>query len=189
MTKPKSTVQEDQVRKNRSERFQKLLNGIITQDNREMGEVYESCYQDLRLFSYSILRDWDEAHEAAAHCMEKMLANAASIDEPVKWAVVVVGNYCKTFLSREARRRDIRDNNYAYLQNDREEASILGEIFGEELQQCIEENLSGLDADMIGLFAMGYSAKEIAEQLNMTSKTVSNRLCLAKKALKEKLRP
>lgn len=167
--------------------FDKLVSALKAHDAAAINTLYHTCFSQIHRYATCLLRNPTDAEEAASHVIEKLLAHYESIEDAPRWIFTVTKNWCRTRFSREARRKEIREGSYA---NTLETVSLPGgyhKLVSEDLLSEIAKALNPAEQTLLQYRIDGMSNPEIAETLQLSIKTVSNRNSIIRKKLKAKL--
>ena len=153
---------------------------------------FKEQYSPLCRFAYPYLKDADEAEEVVQNCFVKLWKDREKlqIESSVKaYLFASVRNACLN----QIKHSEVKET-YKKYQAFQDEASLSldGELEGSELQDKINVTIENMPEQRKKVFRMsrfeGLKYKEIAEQLNISPKTVENHMGMAMKFMREELK-
>lgn len=153
---------------------------------------FKEQYSPLCRFAFPYLKDADEAEEVVQNCFVKLWKDREQlqIESSVKaYLYASVRNACLN----QIKHSEVKET-YKKHQEYQDEAtySLNGELEGSELQDKINIAIENMPEQRRKVFRMsrfeGLKYKEIAEQLNISPKTVENHMGMAMKFMREELK-
>ena len=118
--------------------------------------VFRELWPKVRALSLSLLRNADDAEDAAQQAMEKILTRAADYDPSrpaISWALAVAAWECRTLGRRRQRRREVGEEEVVDLPGANDD-SAENEFIQGELHRAAREALGQLsEADRAALVA------------------------------------
>ncbi|WP_166437271.1 RNA polymerase sigma-70 factor [Niastella caeni] len=168
-----------------------LHDGIINNDNRLTAVVeryFQSCFEGLYRYAFTLLKNNDDAKDAVQAVFVKLWEKRASIDEQQSmqsYLYTSVFHYCLNVKRHEKVRT-------AYIQNHQSIPHVFNDaLTSRENVALITEALESLPPQCKLIFLKSRFEKkkyaEIAEELNLSVKTVEAQIGKALKILREKL--
>lgn len=166
-----------------------ILLFILDEDQNTISAVYEKNYRRMLYVSSQMLgheRGEEALHDVFVRLMDKYEKNISELrDKPALFFVIVVRNHAVNLL---------RSERLEYMPLD-EETVFVGDFEDQVIENDSEEELVRLIRSLNPLmrevleykYILGYSNKEIAEELKTTQTVVSSRIDRAKNALRKKL--
>ncbi|MCP4969036.1 MAG: RNA polymerase sigma factor [Arcobacter sp.] len=158
----------------------KRTNNIIS-----LSELYERYSKDIFRYSFSILKNEDEAKDAVQDVFVKYAESESSFERNCSqktWLLVITRNYCYNKIKSKSFNNDRLDN-YAdgkFYENDYDSEITIKDAL---MQLSVEHN------ELIYLLEYeGYSYKEIAEITKQSLENVKIKIFRARKKLKEILK-
>lgn len=165
-------------------RLEKAWDIFVSGKKSAFGEVYETLHPRLTLFCLGIIKSMEDAENIASDSLMKLYENeeASSIRNAESWLYTVARNACNTKYTQSSRRSEILDSITDFF---RTSTRNLGEekIEEEELRSKMQSTLTKEELDIWDLHQAGFDNEEIAQKLEMNSKTVANRKSIARKKL------
>lgn len=156
-------------------------------------ELFDSCYEPLCRYAYSIVKDMDEAEDAVQKTFCKLWDQRESLkiqSSINSYLYRIVHNDCLNFIHQKIIHNE-HNMNYFSNQNDADE-SVSEHIEVSELQQAIDNALATLPPQCRRVFEMSrmdqLSYSEIAKELNISTNTVENHISKALKLLRIELK-
>ena len=172
--------------------FEGLNNLLSNIDLKEFEALFKGHYAELCVFANKFLDDLDAAEETVQSVFVKIWEgkNTLSIQSSIKsYLYSAVRNGCMN----QIKHIKIRDTYKTYNQRTIDEGNHLesNEVEVSELESKIQESIKNLPKSRRQIFILsryeGLKYKEIAEQLNISIKTVENQMGSALKQLREDL--
>lgn len=154
----------------------------------DWSRVYLECYGDLVRFLHRKVWDADQAHDLAQEAFMKSLR--ASPDNPRAWVFQVARNLA----ADEARTAGIRRRHLELIKSDAEDSTHpdpATEFEQRERSRRVRAALSELterDREALLLWDAGFDYEEIAEQTELSPRSVGTTLARARRRLVEAFR-
>jgi RNA polymerase sigma factor (sigma-70 family) len=160
---------------------QQLLWGqFLEGDNSALGELYEYLFEPLVFLSYYFVKSNDCARDIVSELFEQFMFTSVE-ERKRKWnSIEDVHSYLNKM---------IRNKSIDYLRQKQNRNRILNNISTPDLQLIdIFQNealnvLPEQEKELVGLHIQGYDNHELANQFNLSEKTVRNKLSLSRKKL------
>src|ERR1035437_3876179 len=156
-------------------------------------QLFDSIYESLCRYAYSIIRDMDEAEDVVQKTFCKLWdqREALNIQSSFNsYLYRMVHNECMNVVHQQISHKE-HNLNYITANNDTED-SVSEHVAVSELQQAINNALAGLPPQCRRVFEMSrteqLSYQEIAKQLNISTNTVENHISKALKLLRVELK-
>jgi len=156
-------------------------------------QIFDSMYEPLCRYAYSIIRDLDEAEDVVQRTFCKLWDQRESLNiqsSMNSYLYRMVHNDCMNAIHQQKSHQE-HNLNYLSTQNDLDD-SVSEHIAVSELQLAIELALAGLPPQCKRVFEMSrleqLSYSEIAKQLNISTNTVENHISKALKLLRIELK-
>jgi RNA polymerase sigma-70 factor, ECF subfamily len=153
--------------------------------------VFDSCYESLCAYAYSILRDAPEAEDTVQSIFMKLWEKrgALEIRQSVRsYLFRAVYNQCLNQIEHRA----VKSRYRAISQVETVDTSSDPEVFPEELDERIRLAVDNLPPQCKRIFVMsrydGLRYPEISSRLNISVNTIQNQICKALKLLREELK-
>ena len=168
--------------------FEKQWTEFLDGDNHALGEMYVAVFEPLVMRAIYYTRDLENARDIVSQLFTELLLVPKDIRrerwcqvlDPKSFLSVIVRNKCLDHLRVVSNRQRILNSmpqNQAFFSEDSSEKELFG-----KLNQCISE-LSDAERKLLELHLDGYRNHVIAEELNLSEKTVRNKLSLTRKLL------
>lgn len=153
---------------------------------------FKEHYSALCRFAFPFLKDADDAEEVVQNCFVKLWKDRErlKIESSVKaYMYTSVRNSCLNQLKHIDIKEAYKQHNEIQLQQN---SNLEGELEASELQDKITDAIEKMPEQRRKVFSMsrfeGLKYKEIAEQLNISPKTVENHMGAAMKFLRVELK-
>lgn len=159
----------------------KLWDRFVQGDDAALGSLYSELFEPLVFVSFYLVKDNDVARDIVGDLFVTLLAEDVK-NRKLKWLNV---NAVKTYLAAAVRNKSI-DYLRKYKPQERNSTRIEIEITLEE-NPFYAESLNLLNEDEKALFQLhldGFKNDEIAQNYQVTEKTVRNKLSLSRKKMK-----
>ena len=168
--------------------FQVLWTAKRNNQRQLFSRYYQPCHRKLTLYCMGMLKDIELAENAASDTLLKLYQQGSEIDldNPERWLFTVAKNKCLSLLSQKKRRREIEDQLKPTM-NKTAPAKGDQRLEVEDLKNKIRSILNTKEWAIWNLHQQGYDNKEMAQQLQMTEKTVANLKSIARNKLRKKL--
>ena len=147
-----------------------------------LGSLYTLYSNDVYRYSFSILKDGDDAKDAVHETFARYAENQGSFKgdcAPKTWLLIIARNYCFNILKS-------RNYNNEHIEDDKHYGAYTSSY---ETKISIDEALKQLPPDFTELFYLkeyeGYSYKEIAEITELTLENVKIKLYRARQILRK----
>lgn len=157
----------------------KLWDRFVQGDDVALGKLYSELFEPLVFVSFYLVKDNDVARDIVGDLFVTLLAEE---NRKSKWLNV---NAVKTYLAAAVRNKSI-DYLRKYKPQEKNTTRIDTEITLEE-NPFYAESLNLLNKDEKALFQLhldGFKNEEIAENYQVSEKTVRNKLSLSRKKMK-----
>lgn len=158
----------------------KLWNQFIQGDSRSLGELYEHLFEPLVFVSFYIVKNNDHARDIVGELFVQLLST--SIDErKKKWSSI---DDIHLYLNKI-----IHNKSIDHLRKTQNRLRIVNEIPSSNVQQMnpfqeeVLNELAEQEKVILTLHMDGYNNHEIAEQFNLSEKTIRNKLSIRRKTL------
>ena len=169
-------------------KFEKHWSDFIEGDNRALGELYVSMFEPLVFRAISYTGDPEIARDIVSQLFSELLSSPVNVRQkrwikvrdPFAFLLVIVRNKSLDYL-KVTRNRDRILKHFAHDQKEVIEDSTETELYV-KLAQCVAE-LSESERELLELHLNGYKNAAIAQELQMSEKTVRNKLSLTRKVL------
>ncbi len=156
-------------------------------------QLFDSCYEQLCRYAYSILRDMDEAEDVVQKTFCKLWdqRETLNIQSSVNsYLYRIVHNDCLNTIHQQTSHKE---HNLSYISSINSEVNSTGEhIESTDLQKAIDKALENLPPQCRKVFEMSrmeqLSYAEIARQLDISTNTVENHISKALKLLRVELK-
>lgn len=156
-------------------------------------ELFDSCFEPLCRYSYSILRDMDEAQDVVQKTFCKLWNQRESLNiqsSVSSYLYRIVHNESLNAIHQKTSHQ-VHNLNYVSSTNS-DENNTNEHIESSDLQKAIDKALGGLPPQCRRVFEMSrmeqLSYAEIAKQLNISTNTVENHISKALKLLRIELK-
>lgn len=159
----------------------KLWDRFVQGDDAALGKLYSELFEPLVFVSFYLVKDNDVARDIVGDLFVTLLAEEVK-NRKLKWLNV---NAVKTYLAAAVRNKSI-DYLRKYKPQETNTTRIDTEITLEE-NPFYAESLTLLNEDEKALFQLhldGFKNDEIAQNYQVTEKTVRNKLSLSRKKMK-----
>lgn len=167
--------------------FQKIRDG----DVKAFQSLFETCYAPLCHYAVHFLNDDDHAREVVQIVFVRLWEKRLSLDVTVslrRYLFRSVHNQCINLLQQEKARKI----STAKLPDTSAEEEEDQAVFSPDVMLKLEEAISSLPRKRREIFRLsrekGMKYREIADEMNISVKTVEAQMGLALKTLREKLR-
>ena len=169
-----------------------VLQQFCKGDNKALSLLYKAWLPELYLVAYRYVQSQQEAEDVVADCFEKLFAMSPLkrqqkfIEEEINLKallLVMVKNKCLDVLKTKTTRNRIREGIKKILPlvgYNTVNESLSGDNF-KALLTCLPEK----EQQILTLSMQGFSNADIAQQLELSEKTIANLLSLARKKVKE----
>lgn len=153
-------------------------------------QVFDSCYEGLCRYAFSILRDADEAEDVVQSMFVKLWERRQELD--IRHALKsylfrAVYNQCMNHLDHKS----VKSKYQSYSLRNETDVQ-LPEVFQHELDDKIKRAIDALPNQCRVIFIMSryeeMKYSEIADKLNLSVNTIQNQVCKALKILREELK-
>ncbi|MDW7695871.1 RNA polymerase sigma-70 factor [Flammeovirgaceae bacterium SG7u.111] len=173
-----------------------LLNKLVEgKDERARKELFVLFYQRLVAFAYTFIKSIETAKDIVSEVFTKIYTNPqklAGVKDLEPYLLRAVKNSSLNYLKSSACKNkvDIEDDDYfiSFLWEYRTPESTYG---FNELQSLVEQTVNGFPHRRKMIYHLivdrGMKYNEVAELLDISSKTVNNQLVTAVKTLREKV--
>ncbi len=161
----------------------------LPDDKQQFRQLYRQYFAQMHHIAYGILRSPALADEAVHEAFIKIIKNfhkisALSCQELAGWIVIIIRNTSLDILRKEKRSLAIADEGLFRRIDQQNAARINGQ---EDLLAEIKA-LSPRDKAILELhYFGGYTAREIAEALDVSTNSVEQRLSRTRKLLRKRL--
>jgi len=156
-------------------------------------QLFDSCYEPLCRYAYSILRDMDDAEDVVqkAFCKLWDQHETLNIQSSINsYLYRIVHNDSLNTIQEQTSHQELNLNYMSSMNSDVN--STIEYIESTELQKAIDNALAGLPPQCRRVFEMSrmeqLSYSEIARQLNISTNTVENHMSKALKLLRANLK-
>ena len=156
-------------------------------------ELFDSIYDPLCRYAYSILRDMDDSEDVVQKTFCKLWdqRDTLNIQSSIhSYLYRIVHNDCLNVVHQQISHKE-HNLNYFSSFNDSDD-SVSDHMAVSELQLAIDKGLAGLPPQCKRVFEMSrmeqMSYAEIAKQLNISTNTVENHISKALKLLRVELK-
>lgn len=153
--------------------------------------VFDSCYESLCGYAFTVLRDSAEAEDIVQSVFMKLWEKRDSLEirQSVRsYLFKAVYNQCLNHIEH----RGVKTRYQAYSQMDAVQASTDAEPFPDDLDQRIRTAVDHLPPQCRKIFVMsrydGLRYPEISSRLNLSVNTIQNQICKALRILREELK-
>ncbi len=171
-----------------------LMERLSQDDRRAFEYIFKTYYQDLCRFGVTYVKDMDIAEELVQQIFINIwerryeLSISSSMKSYLFTAVRNKSfNYLKLQLPKEYKKVDVDEVGFIDHNNKEED------IVFEDLKVYVEKAIDSLPGKCKAIFVLsrnsGLTYKEIAEELDISVKTVENQIGIALKKLREQLNP
>lgn len=173
---------------------EELIQRLSQHDRRAFEQIFRTYYADLCKFCMKYVRDEQVAEEVVQEVFINIWERRASltITTSIKSYLFTAirnrsFNYLKLQLPKEQKKTDLEG--IGFLEEDNREQ----EMIMDELREYVQSAIASLPNKCRIIFNLsrnaGMTYKEIAEELDISVKTVENQIGLALKKLRENLNP
>jgi RNA polymerase sigma-70 factor (ECF subfamily) len=154
-------------------------------------KVFDSCYEDLCRYAFTIVKDFDIAEDIVQSMFMKLWEMRESVD---------INTSVRSYLFRSVYNQCINHLEHKAVRTRYDKAAVLDAsrieqqpgVFPEELEENIRKAVDALPPQCRSIFIMSryeelrYS--EIADKLGISVNTIQNQVCKALKLLREALK-
>ena len=168
-----------------------IINAIREANTVAFQNVFDSCYESLCGYAFSILRDTAEAEDVVQSVFMKLWEkrDLLEIRQSVRsYLFRAVYNQCLNHIEH----RSVKSRYQAYSQLEAVEAASDPEPFPDELDQRIRTAVDNLPPQCKKIFVMsrydGLRYPEISSRLNISVNTIQNQICKALRLLRTELK-
>ncbi|MCS5490623.1 RNA polymerase sigma-70 factor [Algoriphagus limi] len=172
---------------------QEIFNSIKLGDEKVLEMLFHEYYQPLCQYAFSILNDREEAEEVVQNSFVRIWEKRKdiSIQTSAKaYLYRVVRNSCLNEIKHQ--KVKIQHQEWSKMDSDRLELASDTMAIRGELEQKIKEAMQKLPEQCRLIFSLSrfeeLKYKEIADQLNISIKTVENQMGKALKIMREELK-
>ena len=173
---------------------EEVLKKLANDDRKEFELLFKTYYTELCRFAHKYVRDETASEEIVQEVFINIWERRSelNINSSIKAYLYTAirnrsFNYIKLQLPKEQKKTDVDVLSTFEADNDEEELLL------EDLKVYVNEAIEALPKKCKAIFVMsrnaGMTYKEIAEELDISVKTVENQIGLALKKLREKLNP
>ncbi len=161
----------------------------LPDDKQQFRQLYQRYFARMHRIAYGILRSPALADEAVHEAFIKIIKNFAKISELscqelTGWIVIIIRNTAIDILRKEKRSLAIRDDDLFRRVDQQNTDPISGrEEMLAEIRALSPRNRAILELHYFG----GYTAREIAEALGVSTNSVEQRLSRTVKLLRQRL--
>jgi len=170
-----------------------LIKKLISGDEEAFSTIFSAYYPDLVMFAFNFTREHDAAEEIVQDTFVKLWEehNCLTINYSIKsYLLKSVQNRCIDWFRHKKVKKihsmDVMSNSVLF------EYNTDNYVLRSELEDQIEKSLLTIPHDYAEAFRMnrdeGYRYQEIAEKLNVSVRTVENRISKALHLLREHLK-
>ncbi|HZY82705.1 MAG TPA: RNA polymerase sigma-70 factor [Cyclobacteriaceae bacterium] len=154
-------------------------------------QVFDTCYENLCQYAFTILKESDQAEDVVQSIMMKLWERREELD--IKTSVRsylfrAVYNQCINQLEHSA----IKKKYDASIQHSHDRDEQQPDVFPAELEESIRKAVDSLPTECRKIFIMSrydeLKYSEIAEKLDISVNTIQNQICKALKILREQLK-
>lgn len=153
--------------------------------------VFDTCYESLCNYAFTLLRDEAEAEDTVQSIFMKLWEkrDTLEITQSVRsYLFRAVYNQCMNQIEHRA----VKARHRAYSQWEADESVVDPEIYPDELEEKVRVAIEHLPVQCKKVFIMsrfeGMRYPEIATQLQISVNTIQNHICKALKLLREELK-
>jgi len=170
---------------------QEVLRAISNGDKQAFRQVFNSCYESLCHYAFTILKDMDEAEDTVQAVFLKIWESRTQLD---------IRHNLRSYLFRTVYHKCINQLEHRvvklkYQDHGRRERSAdvqLPEVFTDELEENIKKAIGKLPPQCRNVFLLSRYEElryaEIAKRLNISVNTVENQVSKALKILRSELK-
>ncbi|MDX2249029.1 MAG: RNA polymerase sigma factor [Bacteroidia bacterium] len=168
-----------------SEKEQKLITDCLTGDRRAQKELYDRYKDAMYTLCYRITNDFDLAQDVLQEAFIGVFKGIAGFRRASS-----LGAWIKTIVVRTAYRKIRREVVMTSLEDEKQPETIdWGHTLDTEyLEQAIQSLPPGYRSVFVLIEIEGYSHKEVAEMMGISTGTSKSQLYYAKKQLQKKLK-
>lgn len=157
-----------------------LWEKFIEGDNNALGELYEHLFEPLVFLSYYFVKSNDCARDIVSELFVQLMYSSLE-DRKKKWNSI---EDIHSYLNKMVRNKSIdylrqTQNRNRILKNVSVADSQYMDIFHNETLNVLPE----LEKELVGLHIQGFDNHELANQFNLSEKTIRNKLSLSRKKL------
>lgn len=169
-------------------KLEKQWSHFLVGDNDALGKLYTDIFEPLVFRSISYTGDPEIARDIVSQLFSELLSSPVNVRQerwikvrdPLAFLLVIVRNKSLDYL-KITRNRDRILKHFAHDQQEVLEDSTETDLYV-KLAQCVAE-LSESERELLELHLNGYRNAAIAQELQMSEKTVRNKLSLTRKVL------
>jgi len=165
---------------------------LIVGDQGAFDEIYDLCSEKLFRLAFRFLKDVEQSEEIAQEAFINLWLNREKLDSDGNiwlYLYVVAKRLSLNQLRRMAQSKYYIENLMAHFQETHN--STEDTVFAHDLELITERVIGDLPSQQQIIFRLsrveGYSHKEIADQLNISTNTVKNHMGTALKTIKSRL--
>jgi len=154
-------------------------------------KVFDSCYEDLCRYAFTIVKDFDIAEDIVQSMFMKLWEMRESVD---------INASIRSYLFRSVYNQSINHLEHKAVRTRYDKTAVLEPrrneqqpgVFPEELEENIRKAVDTLPPQCRSIFIMSrydeLKYSEIAEKLGISVNTIQNQVCKALKLLREALK-
>jgi RNA polymerase sigma-70 factor (ECF subfamily) len=153
--------------------------------------VFDTCYESLCAYAYTLLRDASEAEDTVQSMFMKLWEkrDTLEIKQSVRsYLFRAVYNQCLNQIEHRA----VQSRHRAFSQSEVGDSVHDPDVFPEELEEKVRVAVDNLPPQCKKIFVMsrfdGLRYPEISSRLNLSVNTIQNQICKALKLLREELK-
>jgi len=165
---------------------------LIVGDQGAFDEIYDLCSEKLFRLAFRFLKDVEQSEEIVQEAFINLWLNREKLDSDGNiwlYLYVVAKRLSLNQLRRMAQSKYYIENLMAHFQETHN--STEDTVFAHDLELITERVIGDLPSQQQIIFRLsrveGYSHKEIADQLNISTNTVKNHMGTALKTIKSRL--
>ena len=168
--------------------YERLQKAVTVDDEAQLRQLYIPCHNDLVLYCLGKFKNTELAEDAASETLRMLLEhpNPAAIPNLKAWLLTVARNACIKAITTQQRREGILAKISGWFEK-AQSPEAEHKLEEENLYETFKALLNQKDYYIFISEQQGYKDDEIANQLQMSAKTVANRKSMIKKQLKDKL--
>jgi RNA polymerase sigma-70 factor (ECF subfamily) len=170
---------------------QDVVRAIINGDKQAFRQVFDSCYESLCQYAFTILKDMDEAEDTVQAVFLKIWESRTQLEirhNIRSYLFRTVYNKCINQLEHRTVRMKYED----YGRREHSAEVQHPEVFPDELEEHIKRAIGKLPPHCRNVFLLSRYEElryaEIAERLNISVNTVENQVSKALKILRSELK-
>lgn len=165
---------------------------LAKKDEATFEQIFKTYFKNLHAYAFTILKDEDEAEEMVQQVFFKLWDRAEnlSFNGPIAaYLYRAIHNECLNYLKHQK----VRANHQLYVAHSMKQQSehVQGRVLGKELEASYKKALEELPEQCRLIFQLSrfgdMKYREIADELNISVKTVENQMGKALKLLRQKL--